>query len=422
MFVFGPALLMIGSWHRILLATVTAVIGVTALAASLHGYFLRPTRLWERFFLFGAALLLIKPGWITDLIGLGALAVVLLSQQAFKRAAEEPPPRRPASEPAPPAAKIPFAKAPAPFDDASAPTGRRRKINASGVPMPSMLRAASLTGAVVLAAAAAQAQPLQSLGEPEGFVDIVAWPGYIERGETDKAYDWVTDFEEQTGCKVNVKTANTSDEMVALMNEGGFDLVTASGDASLRLIAGKRVQEVNTDLIPSWSTVDARLQDAPWHTVDGKHYGVPYQWGSNVLMYNTEVFTEPPDELERGVRGDDPAGRQVEQGPRAGVRRADLHRRRRALPDAPQAGARHQGSLRADRGAVQGGARPAAPAARRSSAATGTTPSCRSTTSPTRAWSRLVLAVPGQLLRKRRTSRSRAPSRRRAPPAGPTPP
>jgi putative spermidine/putrescine transport system substrate-binding protein len=99
-----------------------------------------------------------------------------------------------------------------------------------------MLRAVSLSGVVALAAAAAQAQ-----GEPEGFVDIVAWPGYIERGDTDPAYDWVTGFEEQSGCQVRVKTANTSDEMVALMNEGGFDLVTASGDASLRLIAGKRV-------------------------------------------------------------------------------------------------------------------------------------------------------------------------------------
>ena len=88
------------------------------------------------------------------------------------------------------------------------------------------------------------------------------------------------------------------------MNEGGFDLVTASGDASLRLVAGKKVQEINTGLIPSWSTVDPRLQSAPWHTVGGKHYGVPYQWGPNVLMYNTEVFKEAPDPLERGVRGD----------------------------------------------------------------------------------------------------------------------
>ncbi len=136
--------------------------------------------------------------------------------------------------------------------------------------------------------------PIKSIGPGEGVVDIVAWPGYIERGETDKAYDWVTDFEKQTGCKVRVKTAGTSDEMVALMNQGGFDLVTASGDASLRMIYGKRVQEVNVDLIPSWSKVDPRLQNAPWHTVDGKHYGVPYQWGSNVLMYNTKTFPEAP--------------------------------------------------------------------------------------------------------------------------------
>ncbi|QJP14448.1 ABC transporter substrate-binding protein [Starkeya sp. ORNL1] len=133
-----------------------------------------------------------------------------------------------------------------------------------------------------------------SIGKGEGSVDIVAWPGYIERGDTDKGYDWVTDFEKKTGCKVNVKTAGTSDEMVALMNEGGFDLVTASGDASLRLIAGKKVAPVNTKLIKSWGNVDPRLQNAPWHMVNGVHYGVPYQWGSNVLMYNTEVFKEAP--------------------------------------------------------------------------------------------------------------------------------
>jgi len=148
--------------------------------------------------------------------------------------------------------------------------------------------------ALALGAATAAADMPTELGAGEGYVDIVAWPGYIERGATDPNFDWVTEFEKNTGCQVRVKTANTSDEMVALMNEGGFDLVTASGDASLRLVAGKRVQEINTALVPSWSTVDERLQNAPWHTVDGKHYGVPYQWGPNVLMYNTNVFKDAP--------------------------------------------------------------------------------------------------------------------------------
>ncbi len=129
---------------------------------------------------------------------------------------------------------------------------------------------------------------------PEGEVAIIAWAGYIENGSTDPAYDWVTEFETKTSCKVTVTTAATSDEMVTLMNQGGYDLVTASGDASNRLIAAGKVQEIDLSRIPSWGTVDKRLQDAPWHTVDGKHYGVPYQWGPNVLMYNTAVFTEAP--------------------------------------------------------------------------------------------------------------------------------
>ncbi len=133
-----------------------------------------------------------------------------------------------------------------------------------------------------------------AVGPGEGAVSIVAWPGYIERGETDKAYDWVSDFEKATGCKVSVKTAATSDEMVTLMNQGGFDLVTASGDASLRLVAGKKVVPIDTAKIPSWSTLDDRLKDGAWFTVDGQHYGTPYQWGPNVLMYNTNVFKDAP--------------------------------------------------------------------------------------------------------------------------------
>ena len=152
----------------------------------------------------------------------------------------------------------------------------------------------ALAALSAMGATAGAQEMKKEVGAGEGQVNIVAWAGYIENGATDKAYDWVTEFEKKTSCKVNVKTAGTSDEMVALMNEGGFDLVTASGDASLRLIVGKRVQPINVDLIPSWKTVDERLQNAPWHTVDGIHYGTPYQWGANVLAYNTNVFKEPP--------------------------------------------------------------------------------------------------------------------------------
>jgi putative spermidine/putrescine transport system substrate-binding protein len=128
----------------------------------------------------------------------------------------------------------------------------------------------------------------------EGELSIVSWPGYIERGESDRNHDWVTGFEKDTGCKVNVKTAGNSDEMVALMNQGGYDLVTASGDASLRLVASGKVQAIDISRIKSYASIDQRLQDAAWHTVDGRHYGVPYQWGPNVLIYNTDVFKSAP--------------------------------------------------------------------------------------------------------------------------------
>jgi putative spermidine/putrescine transport system substrate-binding protein len=140
----------------------------------------------------------------------------------------------------------------------------------------------------------AQERALPASTALEGELSIIAWPGYIERGATDKDYDWVTGFEKDTGCRVDVKTAGNSDEMVALMNQGGYDLVTASGDASLRLVAGGKVQAIDISRIKSYASVDQRLQNAAWHTVDGRHYGVPYQWGPNVLMYNTDVIKTAP--------------------------------------------------------------------------------------------------------------------------------
>jgi len=136
--------------------------------------------------------------------------------------------------------------------------------------------------------------PARAANLLEGALDIVAWPGYVERGASDRRYDWVTPFEKDTGCKVNVRTAGTSDEMVSLMAQGGYDLVTASGDASLRLVRAGTVQALNMARIPGYRTLDERLKEAPWHFVDGKHFGVPYQWGPNVLMYNTRMFRQAP--------------------------------------------------------------------------------------------------------------------------------
>ena len=135
---------------------------------------------------------------------------------------------------------------------------------------------------------------MQELGAGEGQVNIVAWGGYVEDGSTDPAVDWVTDFEKETGCQVNVKVGGTSDEMVQLMQSGEYDVVSASGDASLRLIYGGDVAPVNTALIPNYADVYENLKNQQWNSVDGVSYGVPHGRGANLLAYNTDKVTPAP--------------------------------------------------------------------------------------------------------------------------------
>ena len=97
----------------------------------------------------------------------------------------------------------------------------------------------------------------ETLGDGEGEVNILAWPGYAEDGTNDKTVDWVTPFEKETGCEANVKYFGTSDEAVTLMKTGDYDVVSASGDASLRLIASGDVAPVNTDLLPNYADISA---------------------------------------------------------------------------------------------------------------------------------------------------------------------
>jgi spermidine/putrescine-binding protein len=133
------------------------------------------------------------------------------------------------------------------------------------------------------------------LGETEGAVSILAWPGYVEDGSNDPAVDWVTPFEEATSCEVTVKTFGTSDEALNLMKSGEYDVVSASGDASLRLVAGGDVAPVNTDLLENYAGIFDFLKMQSWNSVDGVAYGVPHGYGANLLMYNTDVF---PDGLD----------------------------------------------------------------------------------------------------------------------------
>lgn len=135
---------------------------------------------------------------------------------------------------------------------------------------------------------------VEEVGTMEGQVSILAWPGYVEDGSNDPNVDWVSAFEKDTGCEVTSKVYGTSDEALNLAKSGEYDVIAASGDLSLRLIASDEAQAVNTDLVPNYENVYPFLKDTEWNTVDGENYGVPHGYGANLLMYDKKSFDTPP--------------------------------------------------------------------------------------------------------------------------------
>jgi putative spermidine/putrescine transport system substrate-binding protein len=130
--------------------------------------------------------------------------------------------------------------------------------------------------------------------EGEGALNIVIWGGYAEKGETIEGFDWVTPFQEETGCIVNAQAMTDSNNGVSLIQSGEWDGISASGDATTRLIQGGFVEAIDTDEFPNYANVFPGLKDLPHNTVDGVNYGVPHGRGPNLMIWNTEEITETP--------------------------------------------------------------------------------------------------------------------------------
>ena len=165
-----------------------------------------------------------------------------------------------------------------------------------GIAAAAVILGATAIPAVTLSASAStltpptqNVAPQTSVGKGEGQLNLIAWEGYAQP-------QWVKPFTQATGCTVSVKYAGSSSEMVSLMANGGgqYDLVSASGDADLRLIYGGDVKPVNMSLIPSWKQFYPFLKAPSFNTINGKHYGVSYEFGPNVLLYSTKTFPKAP--------------------------------------------------------------------------------------------------------------------------------
>ena len=154
-------------------------------------------------------------------------------------------------------------------------------------------------------ATATPAMPTE-VGAGEGALTVLAWPGYVEEGLTYPEYDWLTPFETATGCQTEVTTFGTSDSAFQQFtaNPDRFDVISASGDASLRLVRAGYVQPVNTDLVPSYADIYSSLKDQPYNTVDGVHYGIPHGRGSNQMMWRTDEVTPAPTRWDQMFAAD----------------------------------------------------------------------------------------------------------------------
>src|SRR5262245_49713334 len=137
-------------------------------------------------------------------------------------------------------------------------------------------------------------EPLAEIGDGEGQVSVLAWPYYAEDGTFNEGLDWVTKFEEDTGCDTSVKYFGTSDEAVQLFQTGQYDVVSASGDASLRLVYSGDAAPLNTDLFENYADLAPFMVEQQNNSVDGVVYGLPHGWGANLLQWNSDVVSPAP--------------------------------------------------------------------------------------------------------------------------------
>jgi putative spermidine/putrescine transport system substrate-binding protein len=136
---------------------------------------------------------------------------------------------------------------------------------------------------------------LRTLPPPEGRLDLLAWPGYLEDGSDDPRLDWVTPFERASGCKVRARRVTSSDEVVELLETGQYDGASVPGEATGRLAAAGLVSRLATGLIANFADVYPALRRTPSNSVGSRVYGVPQGRGASLLLWRTDVVRPAPD-------------------------------------------------------------------------------------------------------------------------------
>ena len=152
-----------------------------------------------------------------------------------------------------------------------------------------------------LAACAPAATPAPEVSQPTPVPDTEKFKGQVIRalafeGYTDDAL--VKDFEEMYGVTVEEVYVYSNEDIFSNLKAGGgstFDLVTPTSDIWPMLIDQGLVQPLDTTKLKNYQDLTQTMRELPGTSKDGQVYGVPFSWGADVLVYNTDVFPTPPD-------------------------------------------------------------------------------------------------------------------------------
>ena len=125
----------------------------------------------------------------------------------------------------------------------------------------------------------------------EETLSLLVWEGYADAS-------FVRAFEESHHCRVVAAYMGSSDELVAKLRGGSasnYDVISPSSDVATSIVRAALAAPLDLSKIPSYGQLSAKLRDSPLVRDSGKVYGVPFMWGPNPLLYDTSVFSQPPD-------------------------------------------------------------------------------------------------------------------------------
>lgn len=132
---------------------------------------------------------------------------------------------------------------------------------------------------------------LASCSKETPTLSLLVWEGYADAS-------FVRAFEESHHCRVNASYMGSSDELVAKLRGGSasnYDVISPSSDVATMIATSGLAAPLDLSKIPAYGDLSPKLTSLPLVKVAGKVYGVPFMWGPDPLLYDTTVFSKPPE-------------------------------------------------------------------------------------------------------------------------------